>query len=79
MLKGVVAGAFGVLLMSQPVVAQQKMSRAEISKECSRQADEKSLHGKARKTFRNRCKRDMGRSKVGKSGKVQTSGREGSG
>jgi hypothetical protein len=61
MLKGVVAVAFGVLLLSQPVVAQQKMSRSEVSTECSRQADEKNLHGKARKHFRNKCKRTMGR------------------
>jgi psiF repeat len=27
--------------------------------ECSKQADEKGLHGKARKTFRSKCMKDM--------------------
>jgi hypothetical protein len=31
--------------------------RTAISLECSKQADAKGLHGKARKTFRAKCKR----------------------
>jgi psiF repeat-containing protein len=33
--------------------------RSAASIECSRQADAKGLHGKARKKFRRECKRDM--------------------
>jgi hypothetical protein len=33
--------------------------RSAASLECSRQADEKSLHGKARKKFRSKCLKDM--------------------
>ena len=32
--------------------------RTAISIECSKQADAKGLHGKARHSFRNKCKRD---------------------
>jgi hypothetical protein len=32
--------------------------RTAISMECSKQADAKGLHGKARKAFRAKCKRD---------------------
>lgn len=38
--------------------------RTAISLECSKQADAKSLHGKARKAFRSKCKRDS--TKAGK-------------
>jgi hypothetical protein len=34
-------------------------ARTPESLECSRQADAKGLHGKARKTFRSKCKRDL--------------------
>jgi hypothetical protein len=33
-----------------------KMDKKAISKQCSDQADAQSLHGKARKTFRSKCK-----------------------
>jgi psiF repeat len=33
--------------------------RTAASLECSRQADTKGLHGKARHAFRSKCKRDM--------------------
>jgi hypothetical protein len=36
-------------------------SRSAASLECSRQADEKCLHGKARKKFRSKCLKDMKR------------------
>jgi psiF repeat len=43
----------------QPALAQSKApaaaSRSAASIECSRQADEKGLHGKARKHFRSKC------------------------
>jgi hypothetical protein len=36
-------------------------SKQEISKSCSKQADAKGLHGKARKVFRAKCKRHEGK------------------
>jgi hypothetical protein len=33
--------------------------RSAASLECSKQADAKGLHGKARKTFRAQCKKDL--------------------
>ncbi len=36
-------------------------ARTAASMECSRQADAKGLHGKARKSFRSRCRRDLQR------------------
>lgn len=36
--------------------------RTAVSLECSKQADAKGLHGKARRTFRNRCKREGAKS-----------------
>jgi hypothetical protein len=33
--------------------------RTAISIDCSKQADTKGLHGKARRSFRNKCKRDL--------------------
>ena len=41
-----------------------KMSKADkeaISKACSEQTNAQGLHGKARKTFRSKCKRTRGR------------------
>jgi hypothetical protein len=38
-----------------------RSSKQAISKECSKQADAKGLHGKARKTFRAKCKRHGGK------------------
>jgi hypothetical protein len=49
------------LSIGQPVLAQTKApaaSRSAASLECSRQADEKGLHGKARKHFRSKCKKE---------------------
>jgi hypothetical protein len=63
MLKAIgVSAALAIVFCSVPASAQN-MTRAEISKECSRQATEKNLHGKARRHFRSRCKRDMTKSK----------------
>ena len=42
--------------------AQEKQpakARSEASMECSKQADEKGLHGKERKKFRKQCLKDM--------------------
>jgi hypothetical protein len=36
-------------------------SKQAISKACSKQADAKGLHGKARKAFRAKCKRHSGK------------------
>lgn len=36
-------------------------TRQAVSKSCSQQADAQGLHGKARKTFREKCKRSGGR------------------
>jgi hypothetical protein len=36
-------------------------SKQAISKSCSKQADKKGLHGKARKAFRAKCKRHGGK------------------
>jgi hypothetical protein len=35
--------------------AQSKSGRSAASLECSKQADDQGLHGKARKTFRKKC------------------------
>src|SRR5215472_15415940 len=43
-----------------------KMSKADkeaISKACSEQANAQGLHGKARKTFRSKCKRTQGKAR----------------
>lgn len=40
-----------------PVAPTGKAERTAKSKECSAQADQQSLHGKARKTFRSKCMR----------------------
>ena len=37
--------------------AKAKKERSAKSLDCSKQADEKKLHGKARKTFRSKCMR----------------------
>jgi hypothetical protein len=56
MLKALVTGTTVVLLLTGPVYAQTKApARTAASMECSRQADEKGLHGKARKHFRSKC------------------------
>jgi hypothetical protein len=53
---GVIATAF--LATTATVMAQTKPQpkpRSTASLECSKQADEKGLHGKPRKTFRSQC------------------------
>jgi len=65
MWKSVSALAFATLLATGSVaLAQTKQKapaqpRSAASVECSRQADEKGLHGKPRKTFRAKCLKDM--------------------
>jgi hypothetical protein len=44
--------------MAKP--AAGKMDKAAVSKECSKEADAKSLHGKERKAFRSKCKMNGG-------------------
>jgi type IV secretory pathway VirD2 relaxase len=41
--------------------------RTAASLECSKQADAKGLHGKQRKSFRAKCKRDLEKTARGKS------------
>jgi hypothetical protein len=36
-------------------------ARTAVSIECSKQADAKNLHGKARRAFRAKCRRDSGK------------------
>ena len=43
----------GLLATAGPALAQTARTAASI--ECSKQADEKGLHGKARKSFRSKC------------------------
>jgi len=50
-----VAGG-AVLAQQQPKVTK---SRSTGSMECSKQADDKGLHGKARKHFRSKCMKDL--------------------
>jgi hypothetical protein len=48
----------GTLISIDPVfAAKAKAPRSAKSLECSKQADAQQLHGKARKTFRNKCMR----------------------
>jgi psiF repeat len=53
-----------LLFASGSTVAQPKDNlpakpRSAASLECSKQADEKGLHGKARKKFRSKCLKDL--------------------
>lgn len=41
-------------------MADSKVQRTEKSKDCSTEADKQGLHGKARKTFRSKCKAGRG-------------------
>ena len=55
MLKILAGSAFAVLMLAGTASAQPaKTERSAASLECSKQADEKGLHGKARKTFRSK-------------------------
>jgi hypothetical protein len=51
-------GAAALAQSSVPSRASQA-TRSAVSIECSRQADAKGLHGKARQSFRSRCKRGL--------------------
>jgi hypothetical protein len=55
--------AFALLVLASGVASAQTkapaQSRSAASLECSRQADEKGLHGKARKKFRSKCLKEM--------------------
>lgn len=42
-------------------MAAPAMGKKAVSKECSMQADAQKLHGKARKTFRSKCKASGGK------------------
>ena len=61
------AGTAALAISTTAVFAQDTKlkPRTAISIECSKQADAKGLHGKARHSFRNKCKRDG--AKAGKS------------
>ena len=62
------ANAFASVLFTSPAFAQTAAPAAPAAKpatphsavsiECSKQADAKGLHGKARKKFRSQCKND---------------------
>jgi hypothetical protein len=43
--------------------AATKAERTAISKDCSAKADAQKLHGKERKAFRSKCKREAGAKK----------------
>ena len=45
--------------MTAPKTTEPAKPRTAESIECSKQADAKGLHGKARKTFRAKCKKDL--------------------
>ena len=58
-----VGGAVSPRPAAPPAAAQPPAAdatRQAVSKSCSQQADARGLHGKARKTFRSKCKRDGG-------------------
>jgi hypothetical protein len=54
------AGAAALAFSATAVFAQDTKvkPRTAASIECSKQADAKGLHGKARHSFRNKCKRE---------------------
>jgi psiF repeat-containing protein len=51
--------SFGSAAVAQMKEKESAKARSAASLECSKQADEKGLHGKARKTFRSKCMKDM--------------------
>jgi hypothetical protein len=59
----VLAGTVLLLAAGGTAFAQQQprvtKSRSTGSMECSKQADEKGLHGKARRHFRSKCMKDL--------------------
>jgi invasion protein IalB len=71
----IAAAAVASLLLAGPAFAQStatppaktdapaatdKKAKSAASLECSKEADEKGLHGKERKKFRSACKKDKG-------------------
>ncbi len=59
-----IGGAVNPRPSTPPAAAQAPAADANkqaVSKSCSQQADAQGLHGKARKTFRGKCRRDGGR------------------
>ena len=54
--------AAALMLASAAQAQPTKTQRSAASLECSRQADEKRLHGKARKKFRSKCLKQAKRS-----------------
>ena len=56
MLRMLLGSIAATLLLAGAAYAQPaKTQRSAASLECSRQADEKGLHGKVRKKFRSKC------------------------
>ena len=63
------AGAAALAFSMNSVLAQDagktkpkpSAARTAASIECSKQADAKGLHGKERRTFRARCRKDLGK------------------
>jgi len=57
MLRWVVVPAAGLALFAGTSYAAPAKPQSAISQQCSQQANAKGLHGKARKAFREKCKR----------------------
>ena len=56
MLRVIIVSIAATLMLAGTAFAQPaKTQRSAASLECSRQADEKGLHGKVRKKFRSKC------------------------
>jgi hypothetical protein len=56
MFRAILGSVAATLILAGTAYAQPaKTQRSTASLECSRQADEKGLHGKARKKFRSKC------------------------
>lgn len=49
---------FGTLAVSSAPVHAAAKERTALSKDCSAKADAQNLHGKERKVFRSKCKRE---------------------
>lgn len=49
---------FGTLAVSSAPAYAAAKERTALSKECSAKADEQKLHGKERRAFRSKCKRE---------------------
>jgi hypothetical protein len=63
MLKILAGSALAVLMLAATASAQPaKTQRSAASLECSKQADEQALHGKARKKFRSKCLKEAKKS-----------------